>query len=151
MNILQSNEEMEKLIWEFIKNMRRNIILETKDFYHSRMFSSNYCQENNTILVNDMILQNINNIENKLDINSSENIFDNVTDKTFSTAARMFTYLNHCPPKVVFFYQDLFRKSSLKDIILNSHQNTTTMMNRIMTMRLLWILMMGFACFTRDG
>ena len=30
----------------------------------------------------------------------------------------MFTYLNHCPPKIVFFYQDLFRKSSLNDIIL---------------------------------
>ena len=95
--------------------MRRNI-LHKKDFY--KVLSVSRCQDESTLLLDDEIIQNIQDLEKNLEFNSSDITYDNITSETFDTAAKMFTYLNHCPPKIVDFYKEFLKTSTLKDLIL---------------------------------
>ena len=115
-NILHLNEEKKELIWTTIRDVRKKFLLREEQFYS--LFSySRYCQDESILLHNSETLQNIHKVEKKLGFNLTYDIFDDVTDKTLRAAAEMFTYLTHCPPKIIDFYKELFQKSTLKDII----------------------------------
>ena len=122
--------------------MRRNI-LHKKDFY--KVLSVSRCQDGSTLVLDDEIIQNIQDLEKNLEFNSSRITYDNITFETFYSAAKMFTYLNHCPPKIIGFYKELLKNSSIKDIfyVLNSikkkslntaMESSTEILNQIVKM-----------------
>ena len=63
----------------------------------------------------------IENIEQHLKMNSSEDINDNITDSSLKTAAEMFLFLNSCPNDFkswFLFYEDIFQNDPLEVIVL---------------------------------
>ena len=92
-------------IWAIVKKQR-------KDFY----FSSDAC--NNSMLRFDVIEDIIDAIEQSQNISSTTDLYENVTQETFDTAGKIFTYLGLCPPDTHKFYDDLFTEETPKNIIL---------------------------------
>ena len=61
-------------------------------------------------------------VEHKLKIESSEQIYNTLSNEELKTAAEMFLYLNSCPPDSsstwLFFYENLFLYQPLDHIML---------------------------------
>ena len=72
-------------------------------------------------------------IEQSQNISPTTDLYENVTQETFETAGKMFTYLGFCPPNTHKFYLDLFNEESTKNIMLAmiSMLKTTRNANRI--------------------
>ena len=72
-------------------------------------------------------------IEQSQNISPTTDLYENVTQETFETAGKMFTYLGFCPPDTHKFYKDLFTEESPRNIILAtiSMLKTTRNANRI--------------------
>ena len=73
----------------------------------------------NPNLIADTFVQNhISEIENKLNVASDKMTYPDVSNETFQTAAEMFTYLNYRPPKLLVFFEELFKKEKAENILL---------------------------------
>ena len=98
-----------KNAWRIVKE-RRKMFLKT---------TSSCDDYTGTIVSDSHISDNIDNIIEKL---TSDTImstsFDDVSEETLETAAKMFTYLNFCPNELFSFYADLFLNASPKEIML---------------------------------
>ena len=92
-------------LWKIVEEVRKSSLLETKS-------KAQKCQASNTIISNENIKSNIDKIVSKLLMNINDSRLANVTHETLEIAANMFTYLNHCPTKVIEFYRNLFLKGS---------------------------------------
>ena len=75
----------------------------------------------------DYIKDNIKSLEEILKMNSTMNPLENIAYETLQNSARIFTFLNHYPPNLLFLYGDIFRSSAPKMIIfaLSSILKTT--------------------------
>ena len=77
------------------------------------------CTVDSLISENERLTQ-VKAVEKKLQIESTEQIFQNMTDEILKTAAEMYIYLGSCPNPVkpwIYFYKDLFQNES-PDLIL---------------------------------
>ena len=92
------------------------------------------CDDVYSMFTDNVIRNNINKaLEEKLHINSSYEIFDNITKEMLKASAEMFIYLNHCyddhhggEPIWLTFYNRLFKNHHPKQILLviNRLRNT---------------------------
>ena len=67
----------------------------------------------------DIIQNNIKKIEVSLNITTSYDILQNISTKSLQTAAEMFLYLNHCPPKILNTLKDIVMTYSTQDIFIH--------------------------------
>ena len=102
-----------EIVWKEVRKARHS--------YLTKYTGSSHCHEDYPALLNyDEIKSNVKNV-----INDEQNPFvsffplENVTKEELETAAAMFLYLNYCPPRLFLFYKELFKTSSVKDIILS--------------------------------
>ena len=82
-----------------------------------------------TILFEDSMLTQVKAVEQILNIESTEQINDNLTHEELKTAAEMFLYLNTCPSLFkswILFYEDLFLTQSANKIILTLNRMMKT-------------------------
>ena len=71
------------------------------------------------ILLEETLINNIiGELENRLNITQDSSIHSDVTNQILQAAAQIFTFLNFCPPKILKFYESLFRNASSKNILL---------------------------------
>ena len=106
-HILHNTELDWDRVWKIVKDKRKSFLYEYSDVV---------CQNDDTILADEYIEENINATRRELraTLKSSKN----VTKETLKIAAEMFTYLNHCPPKLISFYADLFNNGKPRYIML---------------------------------
>ena len=79
------------------------------------------CKRENALFDGKDILSNFKTVEKHLEIESSEIIFENMTNANLQNAAEMFLYLNSCPNVLkpwILFYTDLFTNYSPDKIVL---------------------------------
>lgn len=75
------------------------------------------CKDSNTLFGAAYIEDNINALEKKLEPKTSSIPNNNVSYATLEVAAKMFTYLNYCPPKYLYFVKNLIETRSPNEII----------------------------------
>ena len=90
--------------WNTVKKIRKGVYK-----------SSNACKE--TMLKVNAVRDLIDEIEKDRNINSTTELYENVTQETLETAGEMFTFLTFCPPETHAFYDDLFKETP-KNMIL---------------------------------
>ena len=106
-----------------------------KSYYITQFEAGEYkCDTENSLISDYYMAPNINKaIEEKLGINASYGIFDNITEEILKSSAEMFIYLNHCyddhhggEVNWLHFYKNLFLYHHPKDILLvvNRLRNT---------------------------
>ena len=96
------------------------IIKKTRNFFLHEQPNPECAIENYSLLSEELIKENINKVK-KIDDFDQEDLyetFDNVTDETLHIAAKMFTYLNYCPPHMFNLIKDLINNDSPKNILL---------------------------------
>ena len=64
------------------------------------------------------VIRNIKNVKETINLSKiSDETYGNISEKTLETAAKMFTYLNYCPPKrFITFFEDLFNTASARNM-----------------------------------
>ena len=120
---------------ENIADMWKEII--DKSYYITQFEEEQYrdsCDKTYSMFTDYYIRQSINKaLEEKLHINASYEIFDNITEEVLKSSAEMFIYLNHCyndhhggEPIWLSFYYDLFMNYNPTQILLviNRLRNT---------------------------
>ena len=110
--IHQSKEDLET-IWNTVKNIR-------KTYLHKHRVTEPDCLTQyyqGVFLTNHDVLRNNDKVEERLSTNSSYDIYDNITKETFANAAKMFTYLNYCPNRLLHLYQKLFENNPTKILL----------------------------------
>ena len=97
-------------IWGIIKDVRTSF-MENID--------PDECGVDYKMPQNEYISKNINKVEEKFEFSSNSNnsIFENVSQETFEEAFKMYTFLNFCPPKMKYFYTEIFKNASPKNMI----------------------------------
>ena len=111
-------------MWEIVKNLKVRFPL------------NKYCPGPVVGFYGDIEVQeNIEILEKELQIESSELVFENITDANLKAAAEMFLYLNSCSDIIIkwlLLYKDLYQDKSPDQIVLtlnrilkgaNTHQN----------------------------
>ena len=98
----------EKDIWRLVKNIRKNLLKKN---------TKPLCNKENTLVSNALMKESMRNIEQIMNISNSRELIKDVSQGTFETAAKMFTYLNYCPPKLLSYYKNLFGRAPVKNII----------------------------------
>ena len=97
------------------------------------------CANYDTTLSNDELLSHVRAVEQMMNIESSEQINETLTDEALQTAAEMFIYLSTCPKHDMkwflswsSFYTDLFRTQPADQIILtlNRMMKTETLQDK---------------------
>ena len=81
------------------------------------------------MLTNGSIVSQINAVEQILQIESSEQINETLTNEELRHAAEMFLYLTMCPDTIkpwLLFYKDLFQTQSQEQIILTLNRMIKT-------------------------
>ena len=109
--MLDKTKLAEETTWKIVQEIRKSFLSE----YTEPECQYNNDKEDKILLSNNNIKNNINNLEKKLE--QSQPSMD-VSDETIQTAAKMFTYLNHCPPKLLSFVENLVTTGRAKDMIL---------------------------------
>ena len=104
----------EETIWKIVQEIRKSFLSE----YTEPECQYNDDKEDKILLSNYNIKNNINNLEIKLEQFQTSTENRNVSEETIQTAAKMFTYLNHCPPKLLSFVENLVTTGRAKDMIL---------------------------------
>ena len=93
-------------VWKVIRKTRLSLLSEYTDID---------CYSEDIILLQDIIRNNTNSIAAELKISTLPIPNKKVSHKTLQTAGEMFTFLNHCPPKL---FLDIFKNGTARDIIL---------------------------------
>ena len=92
-------------IWKIVKSVRRNYLFTLAISKYSNCYQVD-------------IKSNIDKVQQELNLDRNIQVIENVASETLETAARMYAYLSFCPPKqILYFYKELFEKSSVRDII----------------------------------
>ena len=94
-------------IWRITKLVRNSFLDED----HKRD-----CIKN--IITSNYIKENIDNFAEELKLKPSPIPNDNVSSEALEIAADIFTYLNFCPPKLIFLIKHILEAEKPKDIIL---------------------------------
>ena len=94
-------------VWKVIRKTRLSFLSEYTDIdCHSAA---------DIIFSSDTIRKNTNSIAAELKISTTSTLNKNISHKILQTAGEMFTFLNHCPPKL---FLDIFKNGTARDIIL---------------------------------
>ena len=96
-----------------------NILKETKLNVYDKCVNGLYGKN--------FLISQVEAIHKKLNMNATEDIFNNITDTTLKSAAEMFLFLNSCPDDLRYWYllyADLFENKAPEVIVLT--------LNRIM-------------------
>ena len=96
-------------VWKLVKETRKSFLSQNND---------PECQDLDTLLSDSYIKGNIDIVEEKLKLDTKIDTNKNVHDETLQAAAKMFTYLNYCPPKLSSFIKNLITTGTPRDIIL---------------------------------
>ena len=113
-NMLDKTKLDEETIWKIVQDIRKSFLSE----YTEPQCQYNDGKEDKILLSNNNIKNNIKNLEKKLEQSQAYTENRNVSDETLQKAAKMFTFLNHCPPKLLSFLENLFTTGRAKDMIL---------------------------------
>ena len=116
-----------------IADMWKEVI--DKSYYITQFEEQQYkCDSGNNLFTDYYIRPNTNKaLEEKLGLNASYEIFDNITEEVLKSSAEMFIYLNHCyddhhggEPIWLSFYKDLFMNYNPTQIlqVINRLRNT---------------------------
>ena len=90
-----------------------NILKETKLNVYDKCVNGLYSEN--------ILMSQLETVHKKLNMNATEDIFDNITDTTLKSAAEMFLFLNSCPDDFRYWfllYSDLFENKSPEVIVL---------------------------------
>ena len=68
-------------------------------------------------------------LEKKLNVSSSNNFYDDISENTFKNAGKMFLYLNSCPKNV---FKSTLRKSFEDYLLKQNVKNILMFLNRIL-------------------
>ena len=97
-------------VWKIVKEIRKSFLLK---------YTEPDCQVYKTLLSDSNINDNIKNLAENLNLNTTSTPNDKVSDVALQTGGEMFTFLNFCPPKhLVSFLAHLFSTGTPKDVIL---------------------------------
>ena len=106
-NLLDVAQLDHENIWRITKLVRNSFLDED----HKRD-----CIKN--IITSNYIKENIDNFAEELKLKPSPIPNDNVSSEALEIAADIFTYLNFCPPKLIFLIKHILEAEKPKDIIL---------------------------------
>ena len=99
-------------VWKAVKETRKEMLITTTE---------PECKQDDMLLSDYNIRNNVKNVCEKLNLhkNATKSSTVKPTRKLLETAAQMFTYLNYCPLFTsLYFYEDLFKTATPKDILL---------------------------------
>ena len=99
------------ITWEIIKKIRKSFLA---------MNTNKECTLISGLksLLSEKTIKNmLGNVEKNLEVNHTSNTKE-IPARNLETAARMFIYLNFCPPKIFVFYKSLFTTKSTKNWLL---------------------------------
>ena len=99
----------QKNIWKFVRQTRKEFLYQQPELE---------CLNQNILLSDSKIDENVNTLAEKLKVNTTSTPKESVSDEILDTAVKIFTYLNHCPPKIMLFMANLVKSTSTKGIIL---------------------------------
>ena len=130
-NLIQLTNLNWQQIWKVVKKIKLETGLNkkcSKNSIYDLGYYLGYSKEDN-------IKQQVLKVEKQLEVNSSDQIFYNMTVDDLKTAAEIFIYLNMCPPTDDTdtdqwfnnwnnFYIDLFETQSLEQILLTINRMT---------------------------
>ena len=127
-NMLDIVELDDENVWKIIKETRKSFLFE-----HTHIDCEGI--NNNILLDINYIKQNIHNLEEELKLNITSTPAKHVSAETLETAAKMFIYLNNCPPKYLSLISNILKSEKPKDIILalSSIMVTTKNFQKIVT------------------
>ena len=110
MNILHFNVTPKDIdsVWKVVKQVRQLFLFKS---------ASSVCSGPSLLNNNDTI-SNTMKFEEKLNLTTPDDIFENVTESTLETAGEIFLYLNSCPPPILNLYSELFKNGTSREIIL---------------------------------
>ena len=109
MNILHVKSINHDSVWKVVKEVRIH-------YLHKNAYS--LCDPISTLLNERDVQANTMKVFEKLGLNITDDLFENVPEPTLQTAGDMFIYLNSCPSPLLSLYTDLFKNASSRDIIL---------------------------------
>ena len=113
MNILHQSTLSTERIWDIVKRVR------SENIVHSSCLESDI--EEDVKIEETSVEHQIDHLEKAMNVKKSEYIFDNVNKAHLKTAGEMFVYLAYCYDIAndwVMFYEQLFHKQTLNQIIL---------------------------------
>ena len=58
-------------------------------------------------------------MEKRLEINETVLDVENITEENLEEAVAIFTYLNYCPPNILFVFENLLKTASPTEIVLS--------------------------------
>ena len=107
--MLHEKQDQRKNVWRIAEERRKKFLKTTPscEYWHGIVVSRIHISEN--------IDHIIEKLTNDTIMSTS---FDDVSEETLETAAKMFTYLNFCQNELFSFYADLFSNASPKEIML---------------------------------
>ena len=108
-----------KSIWDIIRKIRYGLVID-----YSSVLSTSSCitSVSSTLFSDDILALNIELIEKELDLNTTDDFNDKVSNETLEIAGEMFIYLNLCPKfmwRWINLYVDLLQNSP-PDIIVQT-------------------------------
>ena len=92
-------------VWKVIGKTRLSLLSEYTDID---------CKSEDIIFSSDTIRNNTNSIAAELKISTTSTLNENISHKILQTAGEMFTFLNHCPPKL---FLDIFKTGTARDLL----------------------------------
>ena len=97
------------LVWKIVKEVRLHYLQEN---------ASALCDPISSLLNEKDVHANTMKVGEKIGLNITDNLLENVPESTLQTAGDMFIYLNSCPPPILGLYKELFENASSREIIL---------------------------------
>ena len=109
-------------VWKIVKEIRKTFLSQQTD---------QDCNYDKYLLSVTNIKNNIQRLSEKLKLNPQSIPNSNVSFTTLENAAKMFTYLNYCPPKLIFFISHLLNTATPRDIVLAFSSLKTISLNAL--------------------
>ena len=112
-NLLHLTKFNHNTVWKIVKEIRTKYMLE--------YVPPTYECEATIVTIEkyaDHVKHNLKALEEHLELNGTGSHFENITNETLENAAKMFTYLNFCPSKLLFLYKRLLKTASPREMIL---------------------------------
>ena len=108
--MLHEKKENHAGIWKVVREVRKTFMFGNID--------PPQCQGPvGTLLPDNYINQIFDEVNERLGIEIRTTSYEDITNETFETACKIFTYLNFCPPKIKSLYLNLFLLDSPKNIL----------------------------------
>ena len=122
-NMLDRKSLDKEKVWKIVKETRTA-------FLNQYVYTFLSCQDQSTLLSDNIIKGNINTLVEKLKQNASSSPNDKISNQVLQNAVAIFTYLNYCPEhKLSSFIKSIFKYKSPKDILFGLASTIKTSQN----------------------